>query len=116
MIEGLKPPPHSGLIREARVLLELARLMVRFRDLARQPHGNGEPVLVLPGYGAGDITTALLQGYLRFLGYRVRGWARAQPRRSTTAVATCAQTDGFIGPKNETRRPPHRMEFWRIFG
>jgi pimeloyl-ACP methyl ester carboxylesterase len=80
MIEGLKPPPHSGLIREARVLLELARLMVRFPDLARQPHGNGEPVLVLPGYGAGDLTTALLQGYLRFLGYRVRGWGRGRNR------------------------------------
>ena len=80
MIEGLKPPPHSGLIREARVLLELVRLMVRFRDLARQPHGNGEPVLVLPGYGAGDISTALLQGYLRFLGYRVSGWGRGRNR------------------------------------
>jgi pimeloyl-ACP methyl ester carboxylesterase len=44
--------------------------------LARQPRGHGEPVLVLPGYGVGDVSTALLQSYLRLLGYRVRGLGR----------------------------------------
>jgi esterase/lipase len=48
--------------------------MLRFPDLARQPRGQGQPVLVLPGYGCGDVSTALLQGYLRLLGYHVRGW------------------------------------------
>jgi pimeloyl-ACP methyl ester carboxylesterase len=32
-------------------------------------------VLVLPGYGAGDVSTLLLRNYLRFLGYDARGWA-----------------------------------------
>jgi pimeloyl-ACP methyl ester carboxylesterase len=80
MIEVLKPPPSSGFIREARVFLEFPRLMVRFPDLARQPRGRGQPVLVLPGYGAGDVSTALLQGYLRLLGYHVRGWGRGRNR------------------------------------
>jgi len=31
-------------------------------------------VVVLPGYGAGDGSTFLLQAYVRFLGYGVRGW------------------------------------------
>jgi pimeloyl-ACP methyl ester carboxylesterase len=74
MIKALEPPPASALLREARVLLELPRLILRSPDLIRQPRGGGQPVLVLPGYGAGDFSTALLQGYLRFLGYRVRGW------------------------------------------
>jgi hypothetical protein len=74
MIKVLEPPPLSGLIRETRGLLELPRLMLRFRDLARQPRGHGQPVLLLPGYGAGDGSTAILKGYLRLLGYRVRGW------------------------------------------
>src|SRR5512143_2140435 len=78
MIDALQPPRPSGMIREVRVLLELPRLLFRFPVLARQPKGCGQPVLVLPGYGAGDVSTALLQGYLRFLGYRVRGWGRGR--------------------------------------
>lgn len=74
MIETLEPPSFSAVLREAKGLLELPRLMYRFPDLARQPRGHGQPVLILPGYGAGDISTILLQWYLRLLGYRVRGW------------------------------------------
>jgi esterase/lipase len=74
MIKVIEPPPLSGLIRETRGLLELPRLMLRFRDLARQPRGHGQPVLVLPGYRAGDGSTAILKCYLRLLGYQVRGW------------------------------------------
>jgi pimeloyl-ACP methyl ester carboxylesterase len=80
MIDALQPPHPSGMIREVRVLLELPRLLFRFPGLARQPRGCGQPVLVLPGYGAGDVSTALLQGYLRFLGYHVRGWGRGRTR------------------------------------
>jgi pimeloyl-ACP methyl ester carboxylesterase len=50
--------------------------MLRFPALARQPRGLGQPVLVLPGYGCGNISTVVLQSYLRFLGYRVRGCGR----------------------------------------
>ena len=76
----LEAPPKSGVIREAWAFLELPRLMLRFPELARQPRGSGEPVLVLPGYGAGDVSTALLQGYIRLLGYHVRGWGRGRNR------------------------------------
>ncbi len=71
---ALQPPRPSGLIREARVFLEFPRLLFRAIELARQPRGQGQPVLVLPGYGAGDGSTAILKSYLRILGYRVSGW------------------------------------------
>src|SRR5574341_1614337 len=74
MSEALQPPSASGMIREARVVLEFPRLMLRSVELARQPRGHGEPVLVLPGYGAGDGSTVILKSYLRLLGYRVSGW------------------------------------------
>src|SRR5215470_4582487 len=74
MIDALKPPPPSGLIKEVRFFLEFPRLMLRFPDLGRQPRGNGQPILILPGYGAGDGSTAILKSYLRLLGYRARGW------------------------------------------
>jgi len=74
MNETLEPPSPSHLIREVRGLIELPRLFLRIPSLARQPRGSGEPVLVLPGYGAGDGSTMILKGYLRLLGYRARGW------------------------------------------
>lgn len=74
MTEALQPPQPAGMIREARVVLEFPLLLLRAVELARQPRGHGEPVLVLPGYGAGDGSTALLKTYLRLLGYRVSGW------------------------------------------
>ncbi|HEX5022296.1 MAG TPA: alpha/beta hydrolase [Candidatus Binatia bacterium] len=74
MAEILEAPDPSSAIRELRSLLELPRLLFRFPELARQPRGNGQPVLILPGYGSGDVSTAFLRGYLRLLGYRARGW------------------------------------------
>jgi pimeloyl-ACP methyl ester carboxylesterase len=73
MTEPQAPHP-SSVIREVRGLMELPRLLFRFPELARQPRGNGRPVIILPGYGAGDVSTALLKVYLRLLGYRARGW------------------------------------------
>ena len=67
-------------MREARGLIELPRLLLRFPSLARLPRGNGEPILILPGYGAGDGSTMILKGYLRLLGYRARGWGLGRNR------------------------------------
>jgi hypothetical protein len=74
MAELLEAPDPFNVIREARGLLELPRLLLRSPELARQPRGRGQPVLILPGYGSGDASTALLKGYLCLLGYRARGW------------------------------------------
>jgi pimeloyl-ACP methyl ester carboxylesterase len=73
ILDVIEAPAKSGLYREFRGLFELPRLMFNLPWLARLPRGHGEPVLVLPGYRAGDLTTVLLRKYFRFLGYRVRG-------------------------------------------
>ena len=80
MSDTLQPPSSSHVIREARGLIELPRLLLRFPALARLPRGNGEPILILPGYGAGDGSTMILKGYLRLLGYRARGWGLGRNR------------------------------------
>ena len=95
----IEPPAPAGLVAEAWGLLELPRLLLRFPHLARQPRGRGEPVLVLPGYGAGDASTLVLRTYLRFLGYDARGWnlgrnagdVRALMPRVLAAVDALAQ-------------------------
>jgi len=42
--------------------------------LPRLPHGDGHPVLVLPGLLADDVSTRTLRSTLRRLDYRVHGW------------------------------------------
>ena len=66
--------PSWPLLRESLVGLDLVRLAVEAPGLAREPRGTREPVLVLPGFGASDASTAMLRGFLGWLGYSVRGW------------------------------------------
>jgi len=58
-------------LAEARWQLELARLIAdpvwRGEGV---PHGDGRPVLLLPGFLAGDYTLTLLARWLRRIGYR----------------------------------------------
>ena len=86
MVDRFEAPEPSRVIREARGLLELPRLLLRFPELARQPRGQGHPVLLLPGYGAGDGSTALLRSYLRMLGYRARGWGLGRNRGAASEL------------------------------
>jgi esterase/lipase len=86
MINALEPPPQLGVIREARGFLEFPRLLFRAVELATQPRGQGQPVLVLPGYGAGDGSTAILKNYLRWLGYDVSGWHLGRNSREVPDV------------------------------
>lgn len=73
-METPTPPNYWLMLREALVVRELPRMALGFPDLARQPKGTGQKVLVLPGFGAGDASTALLRSYLGWLGYDARGW------------------------------------------
>ena len=73
--DPIVPPGFPwSLLSEARVALEVPRLLLRAPGLAMQPRGTGDPVLVVPGFGTGDASTAPLRGYLRWLGHDVRGW------------------------------------------
>jgi pimeloyl-ACP methyl ester carboxylesterase len=73
MIEIKQPRPIDTLF-EAFGLTELARLGLHAPRLAFMPRGNGEPVMVLPGFGADDSSTVLLRRYLDLLGHRSSGW------------------------------------------
>jgi len=58
-------------VREVRWQLELGRLLVEpvFRG-GGAPRGDGQPVILMPGLGAGDQTLLVLAGWLRRIGYR----------------------------------------------
>ena len=72
--EALRPPSPLLLLSEGRGLHEFAS-SIAFAPLLRlAPRGDGHPVLALPGFLAGDMSTYLMRRYLRALGYRAEGW------------------------------------------
>jgi pimeloyl-ACP methyl ester carboxylesterase len=48
------------------------------RLLKQAPRGDGHPVLVLPGFLAGDDSTRILRSYLKSLGYAVHPWLQGR--------------------------------------
>lgn len=59
---------------ELSALPELGAFIGTSPVLALAPKGRGRRVLVLPGFTAGDISTAPLRAALRLLGHRPSGW------------------------------------------
>jgi pimeloyl-ACP methyl ester carboxylesterase len=60
-------------LAETRWLLELTRLLADPVLVGRDvPHGDGRPVVLAPGFLAGDQTLAVLAGWLHRIGYRPR--------------------------------------------
>jgi pimeloyl-ACP methyl ester carboxylesterase len=74
MQRSIKPPPRSALLNEVFTPLQLSLSLLQTPALALAPRGQGERVLVWPGFGAGNASTSVLRGYLRYLGYRAEGW------------------------------------------
>ncbi len=65
------PRLHTTLSELPRASSESLRLMPALVRLIRDHRGgDGHPVLVLPGYGAADGSTAILRFFLRRIGYR----------------------------------------------
>ena len=77
--------PHALLVLlEGRAPWEAAAMLAAMPWLKRLPRGDGHPVIVYPGLGATDITTAPLRGFLQDLGYSAYPWKQGfnfGPRR-----------------------------------
>jgi triacylglycerol lipase len=111
-------------------VLELARLLVDPVYLAQSgvERGNGRPVIVLPGFLAGDQTLAVMAGWLRRLGYephtcgfvanvdcsdraleRVEGHINALYRRYGRRVAVVGHSRGGHFARAMGARAPDRV-------
>src|SRR3546814_16692624 len=58
-IETLPPPAKSLLLLESRIGFELAGFVLSMPRLRRElPRGNGQPLLIVPGFGTTALATA----------------------------------------------------------
>lgn len=72
---GVIPIPTSfGLLREARIAADLAGGLLHWPRAMFAARGRQEPVLLLPGFTAGDASMVLLRSFLRRLGWNAEGW------------------------------------------
>jgi len=69
-------PPHEllYLTEPLRAMFELGSLHLARPWLNTLMEGDGHPVLVIPGFTAGDISTAVLRDFLSELGYLPCRW------------------------------------------
>lgn len=76
---GIKGPSAWFSAAELpRVILEVASLAYTWPLLSTAPCGDRHPVLVLPGFTAGDESTLLLRRFLSRLKYRALPWQLGQ--------------------------------------
>jgi hypothetical protein len=67
-------PSTLSSLMEARALLEMALLPTSLPLLMEVPRGDGHPVLLLPGFMAGESTLIALKLFLQNKGYDVHTW------------------------------------------
>lgn len=74
--EDTAEPPSLmlALTELPRAIFELGSLPFSAPLLSTAEHGDGHPVLVLPGFVTTDTSTGVLRQYLRTLGYNVHSW------------------------------------------
>ncbi|MFD2093457.1 esterase/lipase family protein [Blastococcus deserti] len=92
----LRPDPRAARRRAvvlaatepARTLVSAGAMAAGLPLLRFAPRGEPHPVLVLPGLLASDLSTRVLRGWLRRLGYPVVGWALGRNRGPTEEVLT----------------------------
>ncbi|QIG82031.1 alpha/beta hydrolase [Sphingosinithalassobacter tenebrarum] len=84
MTKHAPPPRHLFLSELPRAAVTLGSLALSQERLRAAPRGDGRPVLVLPGLGNTDKTTAVLRRWLNRLGYRAYGWELGRNRGART--------------------------------
>lgn len=72
--ERISPPSMLWLLLEGRAAGELVTTLALRPLLQRCIHGDGHPVLLLPGFLASDFSTKPLRRFLRDLGYWAHRW------------------------------------------
>ncbi|MFM7293420.1 MAG: esterase/lipase family protein [Burkholderiales bacterium] len=74
MERQLKAPNALLLALETRAPWEFGATLAAWPLLRNAPEGDGHPVIVFPGLGAGDLSTAPLRDFLSGQGYDTYGW------------------------------------------
>ncbi len=112
--DNFAPPGPIALLSEARTALTWPKLLFGASELARAPQGDGRPILLAPGYLAGDLSMKPLALFLERLGYDARTWGLG---RNGGDVDPLVQTFGArVEAVAEELREPVTLVGWSLGG
>ncbi|ARU57430.1 hypothetical protein OLMES_3392 [Oleiphilus messinensis] len=86
MDKSITPPHIANLALESRVVFETGSGLLSLLTEKSQSIGSGKPVLVIPGFGASDMSTFILRNYLKRSGFEAHGWGLGINRGTTGKV------------------------------
>ncbi len=75
-VPDIRAPSPRLLALEARVFAEIPLFLLRNLRTGGLPRGSGQPVMVVPGFGASDLHTLPLRRALARLGHAAYGWGQ----------------------------------------
>lgn len=75
---GVSSPPLRQFLGESRFLLERIRSRFSEPELSAVAKGNGQPIMIVPGFGATDAATAVLVDRLNRCGFAAHGWGQGR--------------------------------------
>jgi pimeloyl-ACP methyl ester carboxylesterase len=88
---GFHGPAGLAIVREASLVLEAARLAARSREHCRRRQQvepvDADPVVLVPGFMAGDVSLRVMSAHLRHQGYRTY---RSQIRSNSGCLSETA--------------------------
>jgi pimeloyl-ACP methyl ester carboxylesterase len=117
--DDLKAPGPGLLLLEGRAPWELAALAAASPWWSQLlPAGDGHPVIVLPGLGANDFTTAPLRRFLRRRGYEPYPWRQGfnfGPNRGRPGAVLDACAD-LLRATVEQHGQPVSLVGWSLGG
>jgi pimeloyl-ACP methyl ester carboxylesterase len=112
--EPVNAPGPLLLMLEARAPWEYAAMLAATPWLRRLPDGDGHPVVVFPGLGATDLSTAPLRSFLTERGYAVYPWEQGfnfGPRHGV--LAACRER---VQQVTERHGVPASLVGWSLGG
>lgn len=109
-----QPVPFPDFSGEWRLAREAARLFLRSPQLLRGPRGNGEPVVLVPGWRAPQASMDPLRRLLSLRGYHARHWGEGVNRGDVEAYLD--RLIPRVRQLAEERQSPVALVGWSLGG
>ena len=98
-MNSIQAPNPSALINEFFTPAYLTASLFRSLQRPNSSRGNGERVLVWPGFGASNASTVALRAFLQSLGYKTEGWQLGRNSADVQATLEELKTDVMARPE-----------------
>jgi len=72
--KSIEVPKTHQIALEVLGVWDLAKLLWKLPEYKNHPSGQGDPILVLPGYATDDNITLPLRQYLKYRNFQAEGW------------------------------------------